>query len=124
MSATTPVTRLVFVGEFSEREASEALDRGYLSHVLVEVDGDLLYPVVFYDCTRLQQDLEMSTKHGRAFVADPGMIVLTDITLDAMRKATQSMCEEGFFEHMVAVIRECLAEAVQHCWPPKIEKRT
>jgi hypothetical protein len=118
MSTTSSVARLVFVREFSEADAAEARDRGYLSHVLVEVDGQRLYPVVFYDPVRLQQDLEVSARHGRAFVADPGMIVLPDITLEAMQAAVQSLCQDGFFEYLIPVSRERLSEGDAHAWPP------
>ncbi len=118
MSTTSSVARLMFVREFTEQQAVEARDRGYLSHVLVEVDGDRLYPVFFYDPVRLQQDLEMNAKHGRAFVADAGMIVLPDITPEAMQEVVQQLCQEGFFEHLVAVSRERLAEADPYSWPP------
>ena len=117
-TTTSSVAKLVFLREFSEQEAWEARDRGYFSHVLVEVDGDRLYPVFFYDPVRLQQDLETSAKHGRAFVADPGMIVLSDITIEAMQEAVQQLCQDGFFDHLVAVSRERLAEADPYVWPP------
>jgi len=118
MPDLAPVAKLVFVGAFSEREAVEAQDRGYLSHVLAEIDGVRLYPVVFYDPVRLQQDLEESARHGRAFVADPGLIVLPDITLEAMRAAVQRLAQEGFFERLVPVSRERLREANGYRWPP------
>ena len=118
MSTPSPAIKLAFIGRFSEREASEARDRGYLSHVLVDVDGQYLYPVVFYDPVRLQQDLEMSAKHGRAFIADPGMIVLADITIEAMQEAVQRLWSEGFFQHIVPVRRECLGRGDQYSWPP------
>ena len=118
MSTTSSVTRVIFVREFSEQDAAEARDRGYLSHVLIEVDGHRLFPVIFYDPIRLQQDLEVSAKHGRPFVADPGMVVLPDITIEAMQEAVQCLCQEGFFEYLVPVSRERLAEADPHSWPP------
>jgi hypothetical protein len=118
MSTTSSVAKLVFNREFSEQDACEARDRGYLSHVLVEVDGHRLYPVFFYDPIRLQQDLETGAKNGRAFVADPGMILLPDITIEAMQEAVQQLCQEGYFDHLVGVSRERLAEADPYAWPP------
>ena len=61
MSEGGATAKLIFVREFAERDAAEARDRGYLSHVLVELDGTRLYPVTFYDGVRLQQDLEESS---------------------------------------------------------------
>lgn len=118
MSDSPHVIKLVFVNEFKDREAKEARDRGYLSHVLIEVDGNL-YPVFFYDSTRLQQDLEMSAKNGRPFIADPGMIILPDLTIDAMQQAAQRLYEEGFFGHLLSVSREHLSKMKQFPWPPE-----
>jgi hypothetical protein len=117
MSATSSGVKLVFAREFSEREAMEARDRGYLSHVLVELDGHL-YPVVFYDPIRLQQDLELNVKHGRTFVADPGMIVITDITIEAMQEAIQRLSQEGYFNYLTPLNQDCLSSADQYSWPP------
>jgi hypothetical protein len=118
METPSPASKLLFVQEFSEREASEARDRGYLSHVLVEVDGRDLYPVFFYDPIRLRQDLEASAKTGRPYVADPGMIVLPDITIEAMEAAVRGLCAEGFFKHLVPVTKDCLDKANPYSWPP------
>lgn len=116
-SNSPSAAKLKFVGVFSDREESEARDRGYLSHVLVDIN-DQFYPVVFYDPIRLKQDLEMSQTHGRAFVADPAMIVLPDITIDAMQDAVQRLCDEGFFRRFVPVTKEQLAVADPYEWPP------
>ena len=36
---------------------------------------------MFYDPVRLQQDLEEEVKAGRPLIAEPGMIVIPEITL-------------------------------------------
>lgn len=118
MSIVSTAFRLVFAREFSEHDALEARDRGYLSHVLVEIDGQHLYPVVFYDPVRLQQDLETSAKHGRAFVADPGMIVLPEITLESMHDAVRQLCQEGLFDFMAPLAPGSLNNGECYSWPP------
>jgi hypothetical protein len=110
--------RLRFVREFTAQDALEAQDRGYLSHVLVELDGGNLYPVFFYDPTRLQQDLAEGIRSGRPFVADPGMIVVPEVTPDAMRDAVDRLVGEGFFDHLVPVHEADLGRGNPYCWPP------
>ena len=78
-----------FIGEFSERDAYEAESGGYRSHVIIRMSDGRLYPVLFYSAIRLQQDLEVDAKWGRPFVADPGMIVLPEVTLPAMQCAVE-----------------------------------
>jgi hypothetical protein len=111
-------TQLVFVCDFSEREAAEARDRGCLSHVLVEINGDRLYPVFFYDAIRLGQDLSTSAEHGEPFVAETGMIVLTEVTIEAMESAVERLFHHGFFNYLTPISRDRLASADPYCWPP------
>jgi hypothetical protein len=90
--------QLKFEGEFDEREEMEARDRGYRSHVSVELSNGEQYPVVFYDVERLQQDLEVETKAGIPYIAEPGLIVLPEVTRKNMETAVCRLVEEGFFE--------------------------
>lgn len=109
--------RLVFTFPFDERAQEEANARGYLSHVLVEVDGKL-YPVVFYDTVRLQQDVNEMARHGKACVADVGMIVMSELTLQGMETAVQQATTEGFFEHLKPIASyESAVESRE--WPPR-----
>jgi hypothetical protein len=110
---------LRFLREFSDQEAFEAQGRGYLSHVLVQLGEGRLYPLFFYDAIRLQQDLEESAKHGRPFIADPGMIVLQEITLDAMKQAVEQLNGEGFFDHLAPLTEDDLVAANTYSWPPQ-----
>lgn len=90
---------LRFTHPFDEREAFEAHARGYLGFGTVDVTEDRSIPVVFYDSARLLQDLELEAERGRAFIADPGMIVLTVVTRETMEGAVVRLFEEGFFNH-------------------------
>ena len=118
MPITSSTARLVFAQGISEQTLFEAQSRGYLSHVMVELDGSRVFAVFFYDAIRLQQDLQESAKHDRPFVADPGMIVLPELTLDAMESAVQRLCQEGYFEHLVELSPEQLARTNSLHWPP------
>src|SRR5262249_41097236 len=110
---------LRFARGFSDQDAFEAHGRGYLSHVLAQLDEGRLYPLFFYDAVRLQQDLEESAKHGRPFVADPGMIVVPEITLDAMNQAVEQLSREGFFDHLTPLTEDDLACGNPYQWPPQ-----
>lgn len=92
--------RLVFQCDFDERAAFEAESRGFLSHVAVELDDGSRYPVIFYDPVRLQQEIDDSIKAGRVCFADPGMIVVPELTLECMNRAVLQLVREGFFSHL------------------------
>jgi hypothetical protein len=86
--------------EFDARSEWEMPSRGYLSHSTVELESGRTYPVFFYDAVRLGQELEMSAKLDRPFIAEPGMIVLTEVTREAICRALDRLVEEGYFAHL------------------------
>ena len=89
---------LFFQYGFDERDQFEARSRGYMSHVQVRFSSGLGYSVCFYDCVRLQQDLEEEVRLGNVFIAEPGMIVLSEITPENIRRAVSKLDAEGFFD--------------------------
>jgi hypothetical protein len=89
--------RLHFDYDYDDRLAEEARARGHLGGVVVELADGTTHDVFFYDAVRLAQDLEEETRLGRPFVAEKGMIVLNDITLDNMRFAVSALVSQGFF---------------------------
>jgi hypothetical protein len=113
------VPKLIFPNGFTKAQASEARDRGYLSHVLVELPVNRYFPIFFYDIVRLQQDLEECSKHGCTFIGDPGMIVLREITLATMQASVQLLYENGFFDHFIPLSQEQLRRTKEFEWPPK-----
>jgi hypothetical protein len=90
--------RLVFEDGFSERDQMEARMRGYRSHVWVELDDGSRHRVTFYDVVRLSQTLEDEISAGRPYFAEPGLIILAEITLGNMEAAARALAEDGFFQ--------------------------
>jgi hypothetical protein len=99
---------LAFDFPFDERTQLEAKARGYSGHVKVRLGGRT-YSVVFYDCVRLAQDLEYEVSTGRMCVADPGMIVLSEVTLENMETAVKALADEDYFNSLTCL--EDLAKA-------------
>lgn len=116
MKPNTP--KLRFAREFTEQDALEAQSRGYLSHVLVELAEGKLYPVFFYDPIRLQQDLAEGVRTGHPFVADPGMIVVSEITPGMIRETVDRLVGEGFFDYLAPISEQDLGVGNPLCWPP------
>jgi hypothetical protein len=92
--------KLLFSEPFDERAQFESAARGYLSTALVQLKEGTTYSVLFYDCTRLAQDLEYEVSAGRMCVAEPGMIVLPEVTLENMNIAIRKLVAEGYFDHL------------------------
>jgi hypothetical protein len=114
-----PVPILRFAREFTERDALEAQKRGYLSHVVADFRDGRLFPLFFYDVVRLQQDLEERIKHGSLFVADPGMIVVHEVTLEIMDQAVKQLGDEGYFDHLRPITEDELGSSNPYEWPPR-----
>jgi hypothetical protein len=92
--------KLVFKYPFDEAAAYEADARGYLAYAVVELSDGARYPIVFYDPIRLQDDLEVEIGEGRPFIAEPGMIVVPEVTLARMQDAVDRLFRSGFFHSL------------------------
>lgn len=96
---------LSFKSPFGEREAHEAEARGYLASAMVELETGQV-PVVFYDVVRLKQDLDEECVAGRAFLAEPGLIVVESVTKTNMEAAVLRLHKEKFFESFRLVTKD------------------
>ena len=126
MSKDRPSVKLLFLAENFQREVDDALERGVLSHVLVEVGGVDLYPVYFYSIDEVQGYFTARSGHSPCeFVAETGMIILPQITLERMEKAVQRLFDDGYFANMRPLSQTQLAIA-KNCiiWPPDRDSDT
>ncbi|MDX6704553.1 MAG: hypothetical protein QOK16_749 [Solirubrobacteraceae bacterium] len=97
---------LVFQAPFDEYEQTDARDRGYVGHASVRTAPDATYKVTFYDTVRLPQDLEYEIQTGRMCIADPGLIVLPEVTLENMETAVRHLFEEGYFDDLKSLEKQ------------------
>ena len=100
-----PTYKIVFPDWFDERGEWEASEKGWLQGVEVRFANGDAHPLFFYDPVRLAQDLEADVKHGRPFVAHPGMIVIPEITREAILEVVSKLVEDAYFSTAVAVAR-------------------
>jgi hypothetical protein len=89
--------RIVFPKDFDERMEFEMPSKGYLNNVEVCLEDGSRYRLCFYDLVRLQQTVEDDLQRGRPFFAEPGLIVLPEVTTEAIRQAVAVLWGEGFF---------------------------
>lgn len=92
------LVRLIFEGGWDERDEVEAPMRGYRSHVWAELADGSRHRMTFFDVTRLSQELDEDSRTGRPFFAEPGLVILTEVTLPNMETAARTLAKEGFFE--------------------------
>jgi hypothetical protein len=56
------------------------------------------HPLTFYDPTRLAETLADEAQAGRPYFAEPGVIVLSEVTRDRMEAAVRELARDGFFD--------------------------
>jgi len=95
-----PSMRIILPEGFDERRQFETPLRGYLSDVVIEMEDARRYSVYFIDPIRLQQDLDAAIKTGQHFLAYPGLIVLPQVTLEAITEIANQLWRDGYFENL------------------------
>jgi hypothetical protein len=91
---------LIFPDRYDARAEAEATAKGYLSDVRVELDDGARYRLYFIYPVRLQQTLEDDAASGRPYFTDPGLVVIPEVTTQAIREAVPHLVAEGFFNHL------------------------
>jgi hypothetical protein len=100
VALTAARPRLIFPEGFDARWESEMTDKGYLSEVIVQLEDGPRYQVNFIDPVRLRQDLDSETKSERPYYAEPGLIIVPEVTMQAIRRAVDGLWQDDFFDHL------------------------
>lgn len=78
----------------------DAPTRGYLSHLEVELENGDRYPIYFVDPFTLKQVLEDEAKLGHPYFAEPGMVVLPEVTVDKAEEVLKNLLADELFENL------------------------
>jgi hypothetical protein len=99
--------RVLWPAGFDERAVVETPLKGWLS-ATVELDDGCRYAVYFSDPMRLQQDLDEAVRHGKPCFAEPGLIIVPEVTVQAIQDTVQFLWKQGFFASLKADQGEAL----------------
>ena len=103
---STEFPKLHFREPLDEKLAWEISSKGWYSGLIVEIETGLRFSVFLYDAVRLAQDLQTEMGLGRPFIAEPGMIVIPEITEENIRAAVRQLHQEGWFNHLLPINQE------------------
>jgi hypothetical protein len=98
--AVAPTFRVVFPDWYDERAEHEAEAKGWLQGVEVHFANGAMHSLFFYDPVRLAQDLDAEAKAGKPFIAQPGLIVIPEISRQAIVTAVTKLTEADYFENL------------------------
>lgn len=105
--------KLTFKYGWDDRDEEETPMKGYRSDGIVHSLEGEMYPVYFIDPIRLQQDLEAETESGSPFLAEPGLIILPEVTREAMENAVRQLWEQGYFQSIKSLKAEAEKETTR-----------
>ena len=105
--------RLVFADDVAERDMAP---HGYRGDVIVEFADGESFPVYFYEPDAIREELDARRKSGFGqLVAEPGLVVIPEITLAGMKSSVLELIEVGYCTQM----RPCEdRQLTKHCTCP------
>jgi|GEM_PF-1696317 len=84
--------------ELHERAGWEIQQKGYFQHAVVFLADGSALPVSFWDPVRLSQDLETDVRSGGKCIAELGMVIIPEVTVENMKAAIKELHQKGFFD--------------------------
>lgn len=82
---------------YDEQAEFEAPFRGYLPGVIVEVEHGACHRLSFIDPVRLEQGLADNVGAGHPYYSEPGLVVVPEVSTEAIQLAVQGLWDEGYF---------------------------
>jgi hypothetical protein len=105
---------VLFPPWFDEQAELEMPARGYLQDVDVRFDEGANYRLYFTDPVRVRQDAERTFETGGIVLAEPGLVVIPEVTRGNILAAVEQLFADKFFEHLRPVPVEKAAVPNSH----------
>jgi hypothetical protein len=100
---TTSTVTLSFTYDLDDRAAYEIEKKGFFEHAIANLPEGRRVKVSFWDPGRLAQDLEMEVKQGHVSLGQPGLIVVSRVTVENMKRAVKEQYENGYFDRLMGI---------------------
>jgi len=100
MSTRVQPYTLSFPEGYDEQAEFEAPFRGILRDVIVEMGDGLRHQLSFIDLVRLEQSLADNARLARPYYTEPGLLILPEVSTEAIELAVQGLWDDGYFRPM------------------------
>jgi hypothetical protein len=100
VATRTTLFTIVYPEWYDTRWEQETPLKGYLSDVEVRLEDGSRYKLYFTDPVRLQQTLDDDAALGRPYYAEPGLIVVPEVTTQAIQQAVHGLVRDGYFKSL------------------------
>ena len=100
MSTSLGRYTVLFPEEFDARGEYESPFRGYLAGLIVQLEDGSRFSMFFVDPVRLRQELDDEVRAGHPYFTEPNMVVLPEVTGQAVKDAVEHLFNEGFFKRL------------------------
>jgi hypothetical protein len=91
--------KIIFPEGFNEQNLFELPSKGWVN-IKVLLSDNISYSIFFIDPIRLQQDLDDILRSGEPCFAEPGLVILPEVTDDTIRASIQFLWRTNFFTNL------------------------
>ena len=95
--------RLIFTQEFDQEVADLVEMKEWCGIGVVEMPDGKQIELYFTTPRRLASDFESGLKSGEICMAEPCMIIISEVTRKSMEAAVKQLYDEGYFDRLLAL---------------------
>lgn len=89
-----------FPAWYDELAETEMYNQGRLTGVVVQLADGRRYPLAFMDSVRVKDEAHERFEQGQACLTEPGLVIVPEVTREAMVRAVAHLLEIGYFDHL------------------------
>lgn len=91
---------LQFPAWYDELAETEMYNQGKLTGVAVQLADGRRYPVAFMDAVCVKDEAHECFERGQACLTEPGLVIVPEVTREAMIRAVADLLDIGYFDHL------------------------
>lgn len=96
--------QIMFPSEYQGQWEEECAFKGWLSNVLVRFEEGGVYSITFVDLARLGQMLDDQREDGFSCYAEPGLVIVAEVSRVNMKAAVRELARDKFFDSLHPIV--------------------